>query len=180
MSDGLTGWQAVTLGLGSAGVGAVASLLGVVFSGRIQRGHQTAAARRQAAAADHERLRGDYAALLALAQVWVRITKESSFVMQGETTETRDARLASLLGSAAPPAQSARIRLAMESTASDVVSAYDATWDAYLEYRLSQSDPAGLERAEHIRKSVTALENAVKRLEDSARKHLTSLAMERS
>jgi hypothetical protein len=99
--------------------------------------------------------------------------------MQGETEQSRDARLAAMLAGAAAPAQAARIRLAMESVASDVGSAYDATWDAYLENRISQSDPPGLERAEHIRKSVTALEEAVKRLEDTARKHLTSLAAQR-
>ena len=134
------------------------------------------AARRSAAGADLERLRSDYALILGVAQVWLQIVKESQFVRQAETEDTRNARLSSLLSEAQRPARDARIRLAMDESAADVIAAYDATWKAYFDHQLAQSDAPGLERSNRIRKAVENLEAELQNLEAVTRKHLKSLA----
>ncbi len=134
---------------------------------------------RQAASEKRSRLTDDYAQVLALAQVYVRIVKESKFVREGETTESRDERLKSFLGEANKSSQAADLRLALDAETKDVRDGFQEAWQAYYDNQLAKSDPPGSERARLLRESEERLDQAYARLEQLARQQLSALDQQR-
>jgi len=182
-ADALTGSQAVLLGLGSAAVGAVigaaSSLLGVHLNARNEERRETKRSVRQAAADKRSRLTDDYAQVLALARVYVRIVKETQYLLEGDTAEARDQRLQALLGEANKSFQAADLRLALDAETKDVRDAFQEVWHAYFDNQLAKTHPAGTERTRRIGESVERLDKATTKLEELARQQLSALDQQR-
>ena len=171
----MTGTEQLVAILGAAIIASLGTLLAARQANGAAKDREVRDAGRRLDDAKRGRLRGDYAVLLAQGQAWLQATYESNFVLSTETIEQRDERLGVLLGEAAKPGYLARIHLALEAEAKDVINAFDSAKKAWIAWRIAQGLPSGKERAGKLTETAEMLGRSVAALEDIARKHLEEI-----
>lgn len=190
--------QAVTLGVPDAVlgafIGAAVSQLGAFGILYLTLGHQAQRAReerefqerrerdadrRSLRDARRERLRKAYAEFITASLAAGRVVHESAFVLEGETVETRDARLGRMLADAFKDINRAQVELMMEAEGREVLDTFqNVVYDGYIHYRTglaANAERPGTVRLEELNFHRDRLKEGTDALIKSARTRLEFL-----
>jgi hypothetical protein len=110
--------------------------------------------------------------------MWLSDIRERQFLLGDESAEQRNQRLARRVTEMMVPARIARLRLALESTAKDVTTAFDEAWNAYIRHRIVEdSGLLGSQRVAQLNEADERLQRALQQLDAAANQHLRSIEL---